>query len=94
MFMKRLFQWFLIPAAVVFGILGPLSNPQAAPVSVVTFYSHSGDSTGRNAQFFLTANPDEIAILDSGVFSGWRRLWDEFKVDDAPGGEVLDLLEI
>ncbi|MGE5099717.1 MAG: hypothetical protein ACM3SX_07005 [Deltaproteobacteria bacterium] len=89
MFMKRLIQSFLVPAAAVFGILSPLANPQAAPVSVVTFYSNSADSTGRNAQFFLTADPDEMAILDSGAFSGWHRFWDEFKVDDAPGPDLV-----
>lgn len=41
--------------------------------------------------YFMTANPDEIALLDSGAFSGWKRTgqtWRVFNADNPGEGAM------
>jgi probable HAF family extracellular repeat protein len=58
--------------------LDPIPDPPTAAVE----YHHAGFD-----HYFLTANPDEIAALDNGVFLGWARTGQTFNVYvDAPIG--------
>jgi hypothetical protein len=58
----------------------------AAAVPVVEFYSAALD------HYFLTAGPDEIALLDSGRDGDWKRTGQKFlawaRAADAPPGSV------
>lgn len=54
-------------------------HPEVSPVVVprvaaVEFYSALLD------HYFVSANPDEIALLDAGVFAGWQRTGQAWKV--------------
>jgi hypothetical protein len=46
--------------------------PPPTQVGVVEFYNAALD------HYFITANPDEMAKLDSGVFKGWARTGESF----------------
>ena len=59
----------------------------AALVDAIEYY-HAGLD-----HYFVTANPDEIAHLDAGYFSGWQRTGQQFTVGDPaaplPGGSPV-----
>jgi len=54
----------------------------SSAVTVTEYYAESTD------HYFITAAPDEMALLDSGAIGGWRRTGQQFKawlrVGDAP----------
>lgn len=54
-----------------------LASPDARS-AIVTAVEYVGDHV------FLTANPAEIAALDSGQIPGWSRTGVEFRVNDSP----------
>lgn len=66
-------------AAIALTVLLPTS-PQAALVKTIEYV---GDHV------FLTANPAEIAALDSGSIPGWIRTGVEFWVHDAPEPDLV-----
>jgi Repeat of unknown function (DUF5648) len=39
--------------------------------------------------YFVTANPQEIALLDGGVFKGWWRTGQRYRVDDSPAPDLV-----
>jgi hypothetical protein len=53
---------------------------RAALVDAIEYYHAQFD------HYFVTANADEIAKLDSGAFSGWQRTGESFKVLDPATG--------
>jgi hypothetical protein len=57
-----------------------LAAPAAAEVVRAVEYYHQAFE-----HYFVTANPAEIAALDSGAFSGWWRTGQRYRVDTAPG---------
>jgi hypothetical protein len=61
------------PAAVAV-LAVPSANPPPSPktVTVTEFYNAALD------HYFITANPDEIAKLDGGIFKGWARTGESF----------------
>jgi len=64
-------------------VVGPPPPPPPPGVKTAAVeYFHAGFD-----HYFLTANPDEIFKLDSGVFAGWVRTGQSFNVyGDAPPG--------
>ena len=60
----------------------PPGNPPTAPNtgSAVEYYHPTLD------HYFITASPSDIALLDSGQFSGWARTGYSFKVFTQPTG--------
>jgi serine protease len=56
-----------------------LAAPAAAEVVRAVEYYHQAFE-----HYFVTANPAEIAALDSGAVSGWWRTGQRYRVDDAP----------
>jgi len=38
--------------------------------------------------YFVSADPDEVAMLDRGMLAGWSRTGTRFRVDNAPGPEL------
>lgn len=67
--------------------LFPAFAASAATVQAIEYYHAAFD------HYFVTANADEIAKLDSGYFSGWQRTGQAFAVSDAatplPGGNAV-----
>ena len=55
------------------GLRRVASSPPIAKVDAVEFHHAAFD------HYFLTADPAEIAALDSGVFAGWARTGEGFK---------------
>ena len=39
--------------------------------------------------YFVTANPQEITLLDGGVFKGWWRTGQRYRVDDSPAPDLV-----
>jgi hypothetical protein len=68
-FLSRITLPWLVP---VFA-LAFTAGAHGAMVDVVEFYDAGLD------HYFVTANPDEIAKLDGGVFVGWQRTGESFK---------------
>lgn len=75
-------SWVLVGAACI-GLAMPAHDATPAQVSVVEF--HHSDF----GHYFLTTLPAEMALLDAGAIPGWQRTWTEFKVDDAPGPNLV-----
>lgn len=68
---RALFSTFL--AAVVAMLAAPAnSDPPPWPIDVIEYYSADLD------HFFVTANPTEIGVLDSGALRGWSRTGQQF----------------
>jgi hypothetical protein len=59
-------------------VMPSAASPAPTVVPVVEFYHAALD------HYFITANPDEMAKLDNGTFSGWARTGETFNVY-APG---------
>jgi hypothetical protein len=69
--------------AICAGAMGPAQDARAELVSAVEFYH------AEFGHFFLTTSPLEAGLLDAGVYKGWLRAEYEFKVDDAPGPDLV-----
>jgi hypothetical protein len=69
--MRALFRVFFIASC---GLATSLAWA-ASPTAVEYFHSSYG-------HYFVTATPQEIAALDGGIFSGWRRTGETFGVLD------------
>jgi hypothetical protein len=65
--------------AVCFAVAVVRSPPSAAEVVRAVEYYHQAFE-----HYFVTANPVEIAALDSGAVSGWWRTGQRYRVDDVP----------
>ena len=63
-------------SVVLTGILAP---PASAEVVRAVEYYHQAFE-----HYFVTSNPAEIAALDSGVFSGWWRTGQRYRVETSP----------
>jgi len=75
-------------AAVMFvvstALMGTLAPPASAEaVRAVEFYHQAFE------HYFVTANPAEIAALDSGAVSGWWRTGQRYRVDDTLGPDLV-----
>jgi hypothetical protein len=81
--MERIMSKFRLAVASIFSAFVALmavgSSPAAAEVVRAVEYYHQAFE-----HYFVTANPAEIAALDSGAFSGWWRTGQRFRVDTAP----------
>ena len=65
-------------------VTGIIAPPASAEVVRAVEYYHQAFE-----HYFVTANPAEIAALDSGVFQGWWRTGQRYRVDDAPGADLV-----
>jgi hypothetical protein len=54
------------------------ASASAETVRAVEYYHQAFE------HYFVTSNPAEIAALDSGMFQGWWRTGQRYRVDDAP----------
>ena len=73
---------FQLAAALVW--LYVYAGPAAAEVVRAVEYYHEAFE-----HYFVTANPAEIAALDSGAFSGWWRTGQRFQVDTSPADGLI-----
>jgi Repeat of unknown function (DUF5648) len=55
-----------------------LASASAETVSAVEYFHKDFE------HYFVTSNPQEIALLDGGVFKGWWRTGQRYRVDDSP----------
>jgi hypothetical protein len=69
-------RMMFVTAIAVTGILAP---PARAEVVTAVEYYHQAFE-----HYFVTSNPAEIAALDTGMFQGWWRTGQRYRVDDAP----------
>jgi hypothetical protein len=70
--------------AALFAAMGIFSQPASAEVVRAVEYYHQ-----EFEHYFVTSNPLEIAALDGGVFKGWWRTGQRYRVDDAPGSALV-----
>jgi hypothetical protein len=73
---------FAVPAAVFVTISPPAT---AEVVRAVEYYHQAFE------HYFVTANPAEIAALDSGAVSGWWRTGQRYRVDTVPGEGLVSV---
>ena len=65
-------------------VMGILPAPASAEVVRAVEYYHQ-----EFEHYFVTSNPLEIAALDGGVFKGWWRTGQRYRVDDSPAAGLV-----
>ena len=65
-------------------VLGLTPIPASAETVRAVEYYHKDFE-----HYFVTANPQEIALLDGGVFNGWWRTGQRYRVDDSPAPDLV-----
>jgi hypothetical protein len=76
--MSRICTVVVMTCSVLTTALAAFSPPATAEVVRAVEYYHQAFE-----HYFVTANPAEIAALDSGAFSGWWRTGQRYQVDTA-----------
>jgi hypothetical protein len=72
----------LCVVAIAMSIVLP-SLASAEVVRAVEYYHQAFE------HYFVTANPTEVAAFDSGMFQGWWRTGQRYRVDDAPAADLV-----
>ena len=70
--------------AAIFAITATFASPAVAGIVKAVEYFHPVFE-----HYFVTADPAEIAALDTGAVQGWWRTGQRYRVDDAPAPDLV-----